>query len=60
MRFDPDRPFLLESDTSDFVSGGALSQTDNDGITRPVAFFSKKHTSAGCNYEVCDEDLMAL
>jgi hypothetical protein len=37
-----------------------LSQYDNDGILHPVAFFSKKHSPAECNYEIYNNKLMAV
>ena len=37
-----------------------MSQYDADGILHPVAFFSKKHSPAECNYEIYDKDLMAM
>ena len=41
--FDHDREIIGETDASDYVSAGILSQYDDDGILHPVAFFSKKH-----------------
>jgi transposase InsO family protein len=58
--FDFDRPTTVETDASDFVSAGILSQRDDDGILHPVAYFSKKHTSTECNYEIYDKELMAI
>jgi len=58
--FDPDKETIVETDASDFVSGGILSQYDREGILRPVAFFSKKHSPAECNYEIYDKELMAI
>lgn len=60
MRFDPDKKILVETDASDYVSAGVLSQRDNEGILRPVAFFSKKHSAAECNYEIYDKELLAI
>jgi len=37
-----------------------LSQYDDDGKLRPVAFFSAKHTAAECNYEIYDKELLAI
>jgi transposase InsO family protein len=59
-RFDHDRDVIVETDASDYVSAGVLSQYDNDGILHPVAFFSKKHSPAECNYEIYDKELMAI
>ena len=58
--FDPDREILVETDTSDYVSAGVMSQHDDNGILHLVAFFSKKHTPAECNYEIYDKELMAI
>ena len=58
--FDPDRKIVVETDASDYVSGGILSQYDNQGTLRPVAYFSKKHNPAECNYEIYDKELMAI
>jgi len=41
--FDHSREFIIETDTSDYVSAGVLSQRDDEGILHPVAFLSKKH-----------------
>src|SRR4029077_437497 len=43
-----------------YVSAGVMSQRDDDGILHPVAFFSKKHSPAECNYEIYDKELMAI
>ena len=32
----------------------------HDGILHPVAYFSKKHSLAECNYEIYDKELMAI
>jgi hypothetical protein len=59
-RFDPDRDVIVETDTSDYVSAGVLSQYDDDNILHPVAYFSKKHSPAECNYEIYDKESMAI
>jgi hypothetical protein len=58
--FDYERQIIVETDASDYVSAGILSQYDDEGILHPVAFFSKKHTPAECNYEIYDKELMAI
>jgi hypothetical protein len=58
--FDYKCQIILETDTSDYISTGILSQYNDEGILHPVAFFSKKHTSAKCNYEIYDKELMAI
>ena len=58
--FDPDKEIIVETDASDYVSAGVISQYDANGILHPVAFFSKKHSPAECNYEIYDKELMAI
>ena len=60
MRFDPDKEILVKTDASDFVSAGVLSQRDDSGVLRPVAYFSKKHATAECNYEIYDKELLTI
>ena len=43
--FDFEKAIVVETDASDFVSAGVLSQPDDNGVLRPVAFFSKKQLS---------------
>jgi hypothetical protein len=50
----------VETDASDYVFTGVLSQYHNDGILYPIAFFSKKHSPAKCNYEIYNKELMAI
>ena len=50
----------METDASDYVSGGILSQYDDSGSLRPVIYFSKKHNLAECNYKIYDKELMAI
>lgn len=59
-QFDPDRRTILETDSSGYCTGGILSQYDDEGILRPVAYFSKKNTPAECNYEIYDKELLAI
>jgi len=58
--FDWEKPIVVETDASDFVSAGVLSQPDENDILHPVAFFSKKHSPAECNYEIYDKELLAI
>jgi hypothetical protein len=50
----------VETDASDYMSAGVLSQYDDDGILHPVTVFSKKHSPAECNYKMYDKELMAI
>ena len=55
-----DREIIVETNASDYVSGGILSQYEDEGILHPVAFFSRKHLPAECNYEINDKKLMTI
>jgi len=57
---DYEREIIVETDASDYVSDGILSQHDDDGILHPVAFYSKKHSTAECNYKIYDKELLAI
>jgi hypothetical protein len=43
-------PFIVETDVSDFALGAILSQFGIDGLLHPIAFYSRKLTSAEINY----------
>ena len=58
--YNPDLKIIVKTDASDYVSGGILSQYDENGVLHPVAYFSKKHNPAKCNYEIYDKELMAI
>lgn len=58
--FDREKVAVVESDASDYVSSGVLSQYDNNGVLHPVAYFSKKMLPAECNYEIYDKELLAI
>ena len=60
LHFDPDKPIIVETDASDYISAGILSQYDKNSVLRPIAYFSKKHNPAECNYEIYDKELMAI
>ena len=57
---DFDRDVIIETDASDYVSAGVLSQHDDNGVLHPVTFFSTKHSPAECNYEIYDKELVAI
>ena len=58
--FSPSRETFVESDLSDYVSAGVLSQRGEDRLIRPVAFFPKSLLPAECNYEKYDKELLAI
>ena len=60
LHFDPDKESVVETDSSDYVNAGVLSQYDDNGVLRPVAFFSRRLSPAECNYEIYDKELLAI
>jgi len=58
--FDHEREVIIDTDTSDYVSAGVLSQRDDEGVLHPVVYYSKKHSPAECNYDIYDKELMAI
>ena len=58
--YNPDLKIIVETDASDYVSEGILFQYDKNDVLHPIAYFSKKHNSAECNYEIYDKELMAI
>lgn len=58
--FDRTKEAILETDSSDYVNGGVLSQYDDNGLLHPVAFYSKNLTPAECNYQIYDKELLAI
>ena len=59
-QFDPDHETALDADSSSYCTGGILSQYDDDGVLRPVAFFSKKNSPAQCNSEIHVKEMLAI
>jgi predicted aspartyl protease len=58
--YDPELETMLETDASDGVVAGILSQLHPDGGWYPVAFFSKTMAPAECNYEIHDKEMLAI
>src|SRR6185312_13978870 len=57
---DTSKPFFLETDASDFAIAGILSQMDSSEKLHPVAYYSRKLTTAEVNYEIHDKELLAI
>ena len=60
MHFDVEKEIIVETNASDYFSAGIMSQYNDNGVLHPVAYFSKKHLPAECNYEIYDKELMAI
>ena len=58
--FDYEKAIVVETDASNYLFAGVLSQPDDNGLHRPVAFFSRKHSTAKSNYKIYDKELLAI
>ena len=63
--FKPELEMILETDASDYVVSGVLSQKHphletGKLILHPVAFMSEKMSPAECNYGIGDKELLAI
>jgi hypothetical protein len=50
IHLDPTKPFTVETDALNFALGAILCQSGIDELLHPVAFYSRKLTSAKINY----------
>jgi len=58
--FDQNREAILETDSSDYVNDGILSQYDDEETLHPMTYYSKNLSPAECNYEIYDKELLAI
>jgi hypothetical protein len=56
---DPNLPYVVRTDASDYAVGGTLSQDHGKGL-QPIAFFSKKLSPAERNYPVHEQEQLAI
>src|ERR1700753_1153854 len=56
----PEKPYLLETDTSNYAYGAILSQKQDDGKIHSIAFLSKSMSPAEKNYDIYDKEMLAV
>jgi len=54
------KPFVIETDASDYQMGAIIKQKDESGLLRPVAYFSQKFNKAQLNYSTRDQELLSI
>lgn len=57
---DPSKPFLVETDASEWAIGYVLYQLDASNQYHPVAFDGRKLQAAELNYSVHEKELLAI
>ncbi len=60
VHFNPSCDTILETDASDGVAAGVMSQKGTDGFYHPIAFYSKTLSPAEMNYPIHDKELLAV
>ena len=56
----PDKPIIVETNTSDYALGAILSIQTDSGEVHPVAFHSHTFTAPELNYDTHDKELLAI
>jgi len=59
-QIDENKPYVIETDSSDFANGMALYQESDDGKLHPVAFEGRKLHGAELWYPMHEKDLLAI
>jgi len=57
---DLDKEFWVETDASNYATGGVLSMKCSNEKWRPVAFISKSLSDTEWNYEIHDKEMLAV
>ncbi len=60
VRAQPHQSFILTTNASNTHVGGVLSQTQNDGETKPLGYFSKKLNSTEGRYSATYKEALAV
>ena len=57
---DPNKPFVLHFDASEYAIGACLSQINDEGHERPIAFMSKKLTGCQRRWSPVEREALAV
>ena len=51
---------IVKANSSNYVTGGILSQYNKEGVLHPIVYFLKRLSPAEYNYEIYDKELLAI
>ena len=51
---------VIKANSSNYITGGILSQYNEDGVLYPVVYFLKQLNPAECNYKIYNKELLAI
>jgi len=58
--FDQTRETILEINSFNYVNDEVLSQYDDEKVLHSIVFYNKNMSSAECNYEIYDKELLII
>ncbi len=58
--FDQTRETILEINSFNYVNDEVLSQYDDEEVLHSIVFYNKNMSSAECNYEIYDKELLII
>ena len=51
---------IIEANSSNYITGGILSQYNKNGVLHPIVYFLKRLNPAEYNYEIYNKELLAI
>ena len=51
---------VIETNLSNYITGGILSQYNKEGVLCPIVYFSKRLSPAKYNYKIYNKELLAI
>ena len=57
---DPNKPYMLQTDASNYAVGAVLSQVDDKNRDHPVAYISRTLKEAEINYSATERECLAM
>ena len=58
--YNPEKPAILETNTSDYTIRACLSQPDEEGRLHSIIYYSRKMMPSELNYNIHDKELLAI